>query len=200
MLGQWRGANSLDEVFTDERFAVAADDQGQFVLEPPVEPGMLVGAWSLWARRGELIRALVFEGLDQLHHPIEIPLAEGGYVKTGTLAPDGRPLAEVGTAAVLVNPAAGFVGGYQSDENGDLQLGPLPVHVELRVQLHPDISHLALDRAWWSGERISLKPGEVYELQPLRLDPEGRMTVRAIPQRLVTVPGFGYRLVSPNGA
>ncbi|MGC9317102.1 MAG: carboxypeptidase-like regulatory domain-containing protein, partial [Armatimonadota bacterium] len=89
---------------------------------------------------------------------------------------EGQPLADIGTAAFLVNPAAGFVGGYESDENGDVLIGPLPAYVELRIQLHPDLTHLALDDAWWSGEgrASSLKPGEVYELEPVRLDIEGR--------------------------
>ncbi|MGC9320490.1 MAG: hypothetical protein ACP5KN_20825, partial [Armatimonadota bacterium] len=79
-LGQWRGANTPDEVFADEAFAVAADDGGGFELELAVEPGMMAGAWSVWARHGDLIRAVILQGLDALAHPIEIPLAEGGYV------------------------------------------------------------------------------------------------------------------------
>lgn len=182
VLGQWRGANSFDEVFTDEAFAVTADDEGHFELELAVERGMMVGAWSVWARDGDLIRAVILQELEALHQPIEIPLAEGGYVKIRTLDPEGQPLASIETWIALTDGPAALIGGPKSDEHGDVIIGPLPAYVGLRIQPPHDAVHLALNDAWWSGEagEITLAPGEVYELEPLRLNLEGRTVTGSV--------------------
>jgi hypothetical protein len=67
----------------------------------------------------------------------------------------------------------GVVEGPQTNELGEVLIGPLPPGVQLDVLLASELRHLVAQNVWEHKE-ITLQPGETYELPPLMLDPEGR--------------------------
>lgn len=172
-LGQWNYAESLDDVYT-----AAADDQGLFELDLGVGAQRLYGSWSLWARDKdrELIGATIMQGSEGLGDPAEIRLAEGAYVHSSIVDQEGHPLPGLETEIAVHPGLAGLIRGPKTDENGEVAIGPLPTGVELVIEPPGDVYHLSLNSTWWRGRKaeITLKPGEVYELPTLVVDPEGR--------------------------
>jgi len=108
--------------------------------------------------------------------PLEIRLSAAAYVHTRILDAEGQPMHDVGTSLTLAHTGVALQ-GQSSDERGDLQIGPLPAGVPLR--LYPTWIHLylALTDKWLDQTRaeLTLGAGETREFPPLRVGVKMRM-------------------------
>jgi hypothetical protein len=127
-------------------------------------------AWSIWARddaEGSIGAVTV---ADLPAGPLEIRLAPASYIHSGIIDADGQPLRSAETGLTLVRTGLALQ-GQNSDERGDLRVGPLPAGVPLRIYPTRVHLYLALTEEWLDDDRaeITLAPGETREFPPLRV-------------------------------
>jgi hypothetical protein len=66
-----------------------------------------------------------------------------------------------------------LIAGPQTNELGQVLIGPLPAGLQVGVGVGYESRHLVPQNTW-DRKEITLQPGETYELPPLAVDPGGR--------------------------
>jgi len=103
---------------------------------------------------------------------VQIRLQPSGYIHSSILDPEGSPVAGIGTVVIVrADHVPGPVKGPQTDERGEVLIGPLPAGLPVFVGV-AGLGHLVPQDTW--GATQQLQPGATYELPTLVLDPDGR--------------------------
>jgi protocatechuate 3,4-dioxygenase beta subunit len=177
----WSFANAI---------SAATDAQGSFTLPLASREDITYG-------RAHLVLAV-----DVPHHraglalevtpdkPIAIRLAPAAYVTIDVTDATGKPIPGIRARAVAMSTTSPIdlplPIDASSDEQGHLQLGPLPPGTDLLIEPDYWVWRCSVDEAWtlsWDPRPriLRLTPGEERRLPPLRLNVPGR----ALPGQVV---------------
>ncbi len=149
-----------------------SDAHGNFQFELERKHGSK-RPWVVWARdpdKGLAGAAFV----DNPEEPVEIRLAEGGYIAAQVVDLQGEPVPDF---HVRVNVSRRNslldISWMRSDDRGEMRAGPLPAEIPLGVYAAGKMDAFTLNN--WSGlQPVTLAPGEERVLPPLRVNPTGR--------------------------
>jgi hypothetical protein len=132
---------------------------------------------------------------------VVVRLTPAAYLRTSVLDAKGAPVPKVAALVTLhgeYGTRLSLVAG-RSDEQGTIVTSPLPSGVALSIEPASEVSHLTLNSAWWEEPHrtLKLKPGETYELPPLKIAPDGRtvsgLVVDAEDRPVAGAKVIGYR-------
>ncbi len=178
IVGSYWGQPGMD------RFKTSTDAEGRFELDVGQQLGPPAYRPTLAVLARDVERGLAgLVAVPDREKPVEIRLAQGGYVVAEVVDTEGRPVADV---AMRVYVSVRRDGGHMrvslpvqgtSDDQGRIRIGPLPAGVPLRMSPGDETEMLAVEMSWGDVGEITLSPGEEYQLPRLELNLEGR-TVR----------------------
>lgn len=116
--------------------------------------------------------------VDDTREAVELRLGPAAYLVTRAVDHLGSPVTGVGAKVYANHDGRLFcVVVAESDEQGDVILGPLPSNFPLQATSPYNIRDALLDGEWRYLRSLTLAPGELRELPPIRVNLQGR-TVR----------------------
>jgi hypothetical protein len=152
------------------------DDQGRFSIRPEIYFDRPDASWLILAQDSDrdLVGLAFPEGAGR---DITVQLAPGAHARADVLDLGGNPMPDI---RVLVEVAHGRISGrtlpvqFVSDQNGHVEIGPIPARQQLQIRAGFEAQAMAADSAWRDLGYYSLEPGETRQLPPLKLNPAGR--------------------------
>ncbi|MEA3401948.1 MAG: M56 family metallopeptidase [Armatimonadota bacterium] len=150
------------------------DDEGRFEFEARSQPGE--PGWLLFARDSERGLAGVSQ-VRRLQERAIVSLAPGAYL-TSEVVTDAEPVPDFAVTVLVENSEGTRRGSLplqsSTDEQGALDIGPLPTRVRLRLLPTDETARYAVNAGDWTATQLYLKPRETRTLPALRLDLAGR--------------------------
>ncbi len=152
----------------EEHFKVKSDAGGNFALK--LSRSDFGNRWIVLAcdpERGLAGETLMPEGRPPTA-PVQIKLAQGGYITGRVLDTDGNPLSDIPVEIALCG--SGLRAGV-TDKEGHVRIGPLPAGLEVRLSAAGKFRNLATS---FRGENCTIVAGREHQLQPIVVSLKGR--------------------------
>ncbi|MEA3403045.1 MAG: carboxypeptidase-like regulatory domain-containing protein [Armatimonadota bacterium] len=180
---------------------VETDAQGSFrVVEERAEGNFRFFMVYAHTPDGEMAGVAFTE---EFREGLVVNLATSAWLRMSARNEDGEPVEGIEVLAALapdgpVVPPPMLPSRFRTDADGAAMVGPLPPDQPLALRRPDRTSRMTTVEDWPGGETVSLKPGEVHELPPLVVRPEGRiLRGQVLDQDQEPLPGAV--ILSPHG-